>query len=710
MIFCGDSIPESIAYRCKKGRGVPTAPDTFWEYFGYFNHPFFVVIEELFMRSFLKACGFTAWLAMPLMLEAQSTLQYQGVLKENGQPVTAVIDFKATLWDAATNGNQVGVVGTDLNKQVTQGLFTLDLDFGPGAFDGSPLWLQIQLRPDGGGVFQTLSPRQPIQPAPYAHHAYSSSGGGSLWYLTGDNITYEDGDVGIGISSPTARLHVGGAAPSGLGLNINDLLYVNPGQSFVGVNRTTRLSTEEVFGLYADTSNYGGMYIKTSGASGQPFYGYAADNSSMWTYYEGDTNKWHVYNSGVKFTLQSDGRVGIGTTSPQAKLHVDGSIGDGIMFPDGTLQTTAATNTSSLWTENGSNIYYNSGNVGIGDSTPDAALDVEGSSRNAYLAGSTNAVYGEFPDWTYGLLGGSSFGVYGRRVSQGHFGYLGGSAYGAYGQHGTSGNYGRLGTSNEGVLGRHQGTDNEGYLGNADYGVEGMNPSSGTSGYIAGSGNAVFGENPSAGTSGALGNGSYGVIGLDDSGSYGFLGSTTIGVYGYTNSATGAGGVFANAGTGPALIANGRARVEILEIIGGSDLAEPFDINPTDEIETKPGMVVSIDPDGSGELVVSRKAYDRAVAGVISGAGGIRPGMIMTQSGSEADGSVPVALTGRVRVWCDATNGAITPGDLLTTSDRAGHAMTVTDYDKAQGAIIGKAMSSLAEGETGLVLVLVNLQ
>jgi hypothetical protein len=57
----------------------------------------------------------------------------------------------------------------------------------------------------------------------------------------------------------------------------------------------------------------------------------------------------------------------------------------------------------------------------------------------------------------------------------------------------------------------------------------------------------------------------------------------------------------------------------------------------------------------------------------------------------------------------DASNGPIQPGDLLTTSEVEGHAMKVTDYTKAQGAILGKAMSTLAKGR-GLVLILVTLQ
>jgi hypothetical protein len=47
---------------------------------------------------------------------------------------------------------------------------------------------------------------------------------------------------------------------------------------------------------------------------------------------------------------------------------------------------------------------------------------------------------------------------------------------------------------------------------------------------------------------------------------------------------------------------------------------------------------------------------------------------------------------------------------MLTTADTAGHAMGVADYTRAHGAVIGKAMTALDQGETGLVLVLVNLQ
>ena len=153
----------------------------------------------------------------------------------------------------------------------------------------------------------------------------------------------------------------------------------------------------------------------------------------------------------------------------------------------------------------------------------------------------------------------------------------------------------------------------------------------------------------------------------------------------------------------------GRTSTPVLEITGGSDLSEKFDVSGSD-MHPVPGMLVSIDPDNPGRLVVSTTPYDMKVAGVVSGAGGINPGMVMGQAGSEADGGYPVALTGRVYCLADASYGAIEPGDLLTTSHTPGHAMKASDYSRAHGTIIGKAMQGLGSGEKGQILILVTLQ
>jgi len=150
----------------------------------------------------------------------------------------------------------------------------------------------------------------------------------------------------------------------------------------------------------------------------------------------------------------------------------------------------------------------------------------------------------------------------------------------------------------------------------------------------------------------------------------------------------------------------GTTSARVLEIRGGSDLAEPFEISESQPIPK--GALVIIDEENPGQLKLSHQAYDKRVAGVVSGAGGINPGLTLTQQGV-MEGGQNVALSGRVYALATAANGPIKPGDLLTTSDVPGHAMKATDRELWPGAVIGKAMSGLEKGE-GLVLVLVNLQ
>ena len=117
----------------------------------------------------------------------------------------------------------------------------------------------------------------------------------------------------------------------------------------------------------------------------------------------------------------------------------------------------------------------------------------------------------------------------------------------------------------------------------------------------------------------------------------------------------------------------GTVRVSILEI-SGADLAEKFPVSEQGE----PGTVVVIDPDNAGSLRPSRGSYDTRVAGVISGAGGLSVGAVMGQCTPEEDAQI-IAMSGRVWTYCDASEQAIEPGDLLTTAGRAGHAMKAVD-------------------------------
>lgn len=155
--------------------------------------------------------------------------------------------------------------------------------------------------------------------------------------------------------------------------------------------------------------------------------------------------------------------------------------------------------------------------------------------------------------------------------------------------------------------------------------------------------------------------------------------------------------------TNNGLTVNGRTTTNVLEITG-ADLAEKFPV--TEKVE--PGMVVAIDPDHPGQLCLARGAYNRKVAGIVSGANNLSVGAILGNLPGHED-APPIALSGRVWVHCDASSASIEPGDLLTTADAPGQAMKVIDFVQAQGAILGKAMTPLASGQ-GMVLVLVSLQ
>jgi hypothetical protein len=147
-----------------------------------------------------------------------------------------------------------------------------------------------------------------------------------------------------------------------------------------------------------------------------------------------------------------------------------------------------------------------------------------------------------------------------------------------------------------------------------------------------------------------------------------------------------------------------------LRITGGCDLAEHVNViapNPKAEFQVQAGMIVSIDPIGNRKFKLSDEAYDRRRIGIISGGNGVKPGLILEDENNPAvAGDQPIALSGQV--WChaDASFGAIKPGDLLTTSSTPGHAMKVSDFDKARFAVLGQALTGLKEGR-GWVQVLV---
>jgi len=123
--------------------------------------------------------GVVAALVLGTPATAMDTaFSYQGRLNDAGSPANGDYDFQFSIFNAEIGGSQVGsnLYGEDV--QVAEGFFTIYLDFGAGVFDGTALWLEIQVR-DGSatGSYTPLAPRQAVLPSPYSLHAGKVSWG-----------------------------------------------------------------------------------------------------------------------------------------------------------------------------------------------------------------------------------------------------------------------------------------------------------------------------------------------------------------------------------------------------------------------------------------------------------------------------------------------------------------------------------------------------
>jgi hypothetical protein len=270
---------------------------------------------------------------------------------------------------------------------------------------------------------------------------------------------------------------------------------------------------------------------------------------------------------------------------------------------------------------------------------------------------------------------------------------------------GTNGGRGTVGVSDTSV----------GVCGNSTsgFGVWGETQSktaAGVSGYCDGGGDGVSGN--------AVGGG-RGVVGVSDNqtgvegdstGGVGVWGQSqnAEGVHGISHSPTAAGVAGYNDKGGPAGLFQGNVQINgVLTVaqdivLTGADCAEDFDLSHG--VSAGPGSVMVIDT--SGSLAPCAQAYDRRVAGVVSGAGSFRPAFTLDRREPSCVQRSAIALVGKV--YCKAV-APVAVGDLLTTSDIPGHAMRAADFTRAAGAVLGKAIGALESG-TGLVPMLVALQ
>src|SRR5262245_3599614 len=115
---------------------------------------------------------------------------YQGRLVENGVAGNGTYDFRFQLYPSAAGGSGLGNAVPKEDVRVTEGYFTVDLDFGPNVFSGDSRWLEVAVRPGTNtGNYTVLSPRQGINPTPYSLFSASVPWSG----ITGTPAGFADG-------------------------------------------------------------------------------------------------------------------------------------------------------------------------------------------------------------------------------------------------------------------------------------------------------------------------------------------------------------------------------------------------------------------------------------------------------------------------------------------------------------------------------------
>jgi hypothetical protein len=157
-------------------------------------------------RSYMKFKFIALGALLPafcLSAFAQGTaFTYQGQLQNNGSPANGSYDLQFILYNANVGGSQAGPILTNAATAVSNGLFTVLLDFGAGIFTGANYWLDIAVRTNGGGAFMELTPRQPLTPTPYAIYAEGVTATGVSGTLTNGQLAHSavTVDAGPGLS------------------------------------------------------------------------------------------------------------------------------------------------------------------------------------------------------------------------------------------------------------------------------------------------------------------------------------------------------------------------------------------------------------------------------------------------------------------------------------------------------------------------------